>query len=102
MKIKLTRSQFDALYPLVETNLKEFIEGKKRGMIAVIITDVLQSVFVKFYKQNAFSKDKYSINLTPSEACALYLYFEKLEVGFDHYVSTIIRTILTDIHKKYS
>lgn len=99
MKLKLTRSQFTAIYNLLKSHL---VELKPHGIEAVMLHDILMGIYEKFYYRDFDIKKKYSVPLTDAQACAFYFYFSRVNLEELTYEKTLVQTINNQIHQKYA
>lgn len=101
MNLKLTHSQFFALYDLLQ---KMVIAAKPSGITAKLLHSILISVYKKFYTK-AFDKNKkqYSVSLNDEEACAWWLFFDACPLPDNmKFEINLVGTISNSIHQKFA
>lgn len=101
MKLKLTRSQFDALYSIFDTIIDNthYLDG----MQAKLLYSLLYGTFLKLHKKTVEKKLEYTLTLTDQEAIGFWLFFEKYPLNASlPFEVNLIQTISNAIHQKFS
>ncbi len=101
MKLKLNKSQFIALYELLQSAVANITVT---GIEAKLIHAIMQDVYRKFYVR-AFDVQKriYTIKLSECEACAWYLFFSRFQLPQEAvFEANLLHIINNDIHQKYT
>lgn len=100
MKLKLTYSEFNALYQL----LAAICTGiKPAGIEAQVLHGVLFRMYRRFYTKAIKVKKKYAITIEADEACAFWIFFGKYDMyQQDDFTRNLVRQLNNSIHQKYS
>ena len=101
MKLKFSRTQFTALYDLLQQMV---IAARPKGIETKLLHAILVDVYKTFYKK-AFdlNKRQYSITMADHEACAFWLFFQKFTIPEEMtFERNLVNTISNQIHQKYS
>lgn len=100
MKLKLTQSEFSALYTL----LAAICTGiSPKGIEAQVLHGVLCRLYKKFYVKNFRPKKKYGISIEADEACAFHMFISRYGLsGYDTFTHNLVHQLTNSIHQKYS
>ncbi len=100
MKLKLTYSQFTALYKLLNAVCTGI---NPKGIEAHVLHGVLFRIYKKFYIKAIKVKKKYTVSIESDEACAFLMFFGKFDL-WEQDVQTInlVRQINNDVTQKYA
>ncbi|MBN8668739.1 MAG: hypothetical protein J0M30_14675 [Chitinophagales bacterium] len=100
MKLKLTRSEFEALFKSLDNVVNQ---PRPRGIQAVAIHGLLNSLWKKFYLRAAEKRNKYSVQISDEQACAFYLYFTRVDPDtLDMFTANVINQLTMKIHQQFS
>lgn len=100
MKLKLTYSEFNALYQL----LAQVCTGiKPAGIEAQVLHGVLFRMYKRFYVKAIKVKKSYSISIEADEACAFWMFFSKFNMqGQELHTTNLVLQLNNSIHQKYA
>lgn len=102
MKLKLTYTEFIALYNLLAAIINLKVNNKSYS--DKLCMALLAKTYTRFYKKAVFKKPDYKISLPAEEALNWYCFFMSPNVKLplhDLHISNIIRKINHSIHQQY-
>lgn len=101
MKLKLTHSQFDCMYKLLQ-NPVSFFRDRGGDMYDALLATIMAGLFQKFYHKAFIKKQQYKITLAPHEALAFWLYFNEHDFENESFEGNLLNTICAQIHQQHA
>ncbi|MGQ0738259.1 MAG: hypothetical protein ACT4OJ_04295 [Bacteroidota bacterium] len=100
MKLKLTYSEFQALYNLLALVCTAITP---RGIESQVLHGVLFRMYRRFYTKAIKVKKKYTIGIEADEACAFWMFFGRYDMWQqDEFTRNLVLQLNNSIHQKYS
>lgn len=102
MKLKLTYTEFTALYNLLSAIINLKVSNNSYG--DKLCMALLAKTYTRFYKKAVFKKPDYKVSLPAEEALNWYCFFMSPKVQLplqDMHINNLIRTINHNIHQQY-
>jgi hypothetical protein len=100
MKLKLTRSEFNALYAFFSHRVIGI--DKPKNMQGILLFSLLMQVYKQMLKKSVDVKKHYTIKMEDHEAIAFYLFFHRFPMPSELvYERTLILKIINGIYQNY-
>jgi hypothetical protein len=101
MKLKLTRSEYKALYAFFNHQILGI--KKPQTIEGIMVYSLLMGVYKKLHAKSVEDKKQYSIKLDEHEGIAIVLFFRVFQIPQEMvYEQNLVRNITTSIYQNYA
>ncbi len=95
-KIIATKDQLNAMYGLITNSVHVHNDSFEHKLVICELVEIYKKILVKW----TFPKKVNTITLTPAQAIAFWLYYNKISFN-DPFVFATVNPILMSIHQQY-